>query len=54
VVRAGLRLWQKCGNLKEGKRTALREKIDRSLDDPSPPLDEEAAFTYLEERFGKL
>jgi antitoxin ParD1/3/4 len=54
VVRAGLRLWQECGNLKERKRTALREKIDRSLDDPSPPLDEEAAFTYLEERFGKL
>lgn len=54
VVRAALRLWQECEDLKERKLTALRKKIDRSLDDPSPSLDEEAAFSYLEERFGKL
>ena len=54
VVRAALRLWQKCEDQHERKRAALRDKIGRSLDDPSPPLDEEAAFTYLEERFGKL
>jgi antitoxin ParD1/3/4 len=54
VVLAALRLWQQCEDLKERKRATLREKIDRSLDDSSPPLDEEAAFAYLEERFGKL
>lgn len=50
VVRAALRLWQEYEGLKERKLAALREKIDRSLDDPSPSLDEEAAFTYLEVR----
>jgi Arc/MetJ-type ribon-helix-helix transcriptional regulator len=54
VVRAALRLWQKCEDQHERKRAALCDKIGRSLDDPSPPLDEEAAFTYLKERFGKL
>jgi antitoxin ParD1/3/4 len=54
AVRAALRLWQKREDEHERKRAPLRDKIGRSLDDPSPPLDEEAAFTYLEERFGKL
>ena len=53
MIRAALRLWQECETLKERKLAALREKIDRSLDEPSPSLDEEAAFTCLEERFGK-
>jgi Arc/MetJ-type ribon-helix-helix transcriptional regulator len=46
--------WQKREDQHERKRAALRDKIGRSLDDSSSPLDEEAAFTYLEERFGKL
>jgi antitoxin ParD1/3/4 len=54
VVRAALHLWQKCEDITERKLAVLRERIDRSLDDPSPSLDEEAALTYLEERFGKL
>jgi antitoxin ParD1/3/4 len=54
VVRAALCLWQKREDQQERKRAALRDKIGRSLDDPGPPLDEEAAFGYLEERFGKL
>jgi antitoxin ParD1/3/4 len=54
VIRTALRLWQEREELKERKLTDLREKIDRSLDDPSPPLDEDQAFAYLEERFGKL
>jgi antitoxin ParD1/3/4 len=54
VVRTALRLWQKCEDQHERKRAALRDKIGRSLEDPSRPLDEEAAFAYLEERFGKL
>ena len=54
VVRAALRLWQESEELKERKLTRLREKIDRSLTDPRPPLEEGQAFAYLEERFGKL
>jgi len=50
VIRAALRLWQECEELKERKLVSLREKIDRSLDDPRPPLDEDAAFACLEER----
>ena len=53
VIRAALRLLQECDELKERKLADLRSKIDRSLDDPRPPLDEDAAFAYLEERFGK-
>jgi antitoxin ParD1/3/4 len=54
VIRAALRLWQESEELKERKLAGLREKIDRSLGDPRAPLDEDQAFAYLEERFGKL
>jgi antitoxin ParD1/3/4 len=54
VIRAALRLWQESEELKEGKLARLRDKIGRSLSDPRPPLDEDQAFAYLEERFGKL
>ncbi|MGH6921931.1 MAG: hypothetical protein ACREJ0_30045 [Geminicoccaceae bacterium] len=44
-------LWQKSEELKERKGAGLREKIDRSLSNPRPPLDEDHAFACLEERF---
>jgi antitoxin ParD1/3/4 len=53
IIRAALRLWQDREELKERKLADLREKIDRSLEDPNPPLDEAASFAYLDERFGE-
>jgi Arc/MetJ-type ribon-helix-helix transcriptional regulator len=48
-----LRLWQEREELRERRLAGLREKIDRSLDDPNPTLAEDAAFACLEERFGE-
>jgi antitoxin ParD1/3/4 len=53
IIRAALRLWQDREELKERKLADLREKIDRSLEDPNPPLEEAASFAYLDERFGE-
>ncbi|HZA67929.1 MAG TPA: type II toxin-antitoxin system ParD family antitoxin [Geminicoccaceae bacterium] len=53
LIRAALRLWQEREELKERRLADLRAKIDRSLDDPNPPLEEDAAFAYLEEHFGE-
>lgn len=50
VIREGLRLLQDQEAIKLEKLAALRETINRSLDDGGPSLDAEDVFNRLEER----
>lgn len=50
LIREALRLWQSEEALKEKKRLALQEKIQRSLNDPRPSGSADDVFTDIRQR----
>ncbi len=50
VIREALRLLQEREGLKAQKLAWLREKVERSINDPRPSVDGDEVFARLEER----
>lgn len=50
LIREALRLWQAEEALKEQKRLALQEKIQRSLDDPRPSVEADDVFAAIRQQ----